>query len=260
MARAVGADGCRGGWIAACRNDSGNVAFEVHSSFAALVDSLAPDIVAVDMPIGLPERTGPGGRGPERLVRPLLGGRRSSVFAIPSRCAVYAGLNAKPGLPDDGYRQACAVARATSDPPRAVSKQAFHLFPKIVEIDRWLCRSGSAMRVIESHPEVAFWAMNGGNPLPEPKIVRGRVHEPGLTLRRDLLDRAEMPVPHRTAPPRGADWDDLVDACATLWVAECFVRGTARSFPDAPLRDACGFEIAIWTGETIAAGDVKTST
>lgn len=252
MARAVGVDGCRGGWVAACRDGSENVTLAVYSSFAALVEDLAPDVVAVDMPIGLPERIGAGGRGPERLVRPLLGGRQSSVFAIPSRCAVYAGLSAKARLPQERYRQACTVARATSDPPRAVSKQAFHLFPKIAEIDRWLRRAGSTVRVIEAHPEVAFWAMNGDSALPEPKIVSGRAHEPGLALRRQLLALAGVPDLHVPLPPRGAGWDDLLDACATLWVAECFIRGTARSFPDSPPQDGCGLEIAIWTGETIA--------
>ncbi|WP_246658873.1 DUF429 domain-containing protein [Mesorhizobium sp. J18] len=39
-------------------------------------------MLAVDMPIGLPERTGKGGRGPENLVRLHLDERQSSVFSI----------------------------------------------------------------------------------------------------------------------------------------------------------------------------------
>jgi predicted RNase H-like nuclease len=59
-------------------------------SFTALLQSLADDaVIAVDMPIGLPDFTARGGRGPETLVRPLLGERQSSVFSIPSRAAVY---------------------------------------------------------------------------------------------------------------------------------------------------------------------------
>jgi predicted RNase H-like nuclease len=42
------------------------------------------------MPISLPDRIGPDGRGPERAIRPLLGARRSSVFAVPPRAAIYA--------------------------------------------------------------------------------------------------------------------------------------------------------------------------
>ncbi|MFX8106486.1 DUF429 domain-containing protein, partial [Acinetobacter baumannii] len=85
----------------------------------------APGIVAVDMPIGLPERVGPGGRGPEPLVRRLLPGRSSSVFSVPSRAAVEA----------DDYAEACRIARATSDPPRALSRQLFNIMPRIREVD-----------------------------------------------------------------------------------------------------------------------------
>ena len=43
-------------------------------TFAGLVDGLPGDaVIAVDMPIGLPDMTRKGGRGPETLVRPLLG-------------------------------------------------------------------------------------------------------------------------------------------------------------------------------------------
>ena len=77
------------------------------------------------MPIGLPPRAGPGGRGPENAVRPLLGQRQSSVFSVPSRGAIAA----------TDYRQACRVALATSDPPRKVSKQLFMIAPKIREVD-----------------------------------------------------------------------------------------------------------------------------
>ena len=81
--------------------------------FDDLFADAVPDIVAVDMPIGLPERVQGSGRGPEQLVRPLLGARQSSVFAIPARCAVEAA----------DYAEACARALAASDPPRKVSKQ-----------------------------------------------------------------------------------------------------------------------------------------
>ena len=58
----------------------------VFATFAALLaDAPGEAAIAVDMPIGLPDRTGAGGRGPEALVRRHLGARQSSVFAIPSR-------------------------------------------------------------------------------------------------------------------------------------------------------------------------------
>src|SRR5262249_61601610 len=91
------------------------IALRQIKSFAELFsDGERPSVAAVDMPIGLPERTGPKGRTPERLVRSLLGARQSSVFSIPSRAAVYAGADADE--PDERTRflSACDIARATS--------------------------------------------------------------------------------------------------------------------------------------------------
>jgi predicted RNase H-like nuclease len=197
-----------------------------------------PGIVAVDMPIGLPERIGSRGRGPERAVRPLLGERQSSVFAVPSRRAVYA----------QDYGDACRLAAQTSDPPKKVSKQLFMIAPKIREIDIELRGMPAlAARAFEVHPEVAFWRFNGDRALTEPKKVKGRPYGPGLALRRALLIRDGFPVATvEDDPPRGADQDDLLDALACAAIARRIRAGRARPFPDPPLRDEFGLPIAIW--------------
>src|SRR5262249_27859793 len=134
-----------------------------------------PEIVAVDMPIGLPERTGLGGRAAENCVRPLLGARQSSVFSVPARGAIYA----------TEYGEACNIALASSEPPRMVSKQLFNIAPKIREVDEALRGTpDAASRVFEVHPEVAFWRLNGERALTEPKKIKSRCYEPGLALRR----------------------------------------------------------------------------
>ena len=75
-----------------------------------------------------------------------------------------------------------------SQPPRAVSIQAFGIFPKIREIDALLReRADLRQRVIESHPEVAFWRLNGGQAMRLPKKVKGMVNPPGMAERRTLL-------------------------------------------------------------------------
>lgn len=87
----AGADGCRAGWAVVSQSPGGTPASQVLPDFAAVVDALPADtVIAVDMPIGLPQTAGRGGRGAESLVRRLLGERQSSVFSIPSRRAVYA--------------------------------------------------------------------------------------------------------------------------------------------------------------------------
>src|SRR5262245_61248774 len=182
----AGADGCRTGWVVAFVHPSGDeVRVRIEPSFAAiLAASERPAIVAVDMPIGLPARAGYGGRGPENAVRPLLGQRQSSVFSVPSRPAI-AALD---------YWEACRVALATSDPPRKVSKQLFMIAPKIREVDAVLrAEAAAAARVFEVHPEVAFWRLNGEEPLDQPKKVKGTPYPPGLALRRQLLAGAGIP-------------------------------------------------------------------
>lgn len=195
-------------------------------------------VVAVDMPIGLPARVGHGGRTAENAVRPLLGARQSSVFSVPSRAAIYA----------KDYGEACRIAQATSDPPRKVSKQLFNIGPKIREIDECL-RSDpqAAARVFEVHPEVAFWRLNGARALTEPKKVQGRLHQPGLALRRQLLIANGMPRSAIESDlPKGAAADDLLDALACAAIARRIHRGEAESFPNPPPRDEHDLKMAIW--------------
>ncbi len=187
MAWLAGVDGCKGGWVAAIASDDGRDAplIRVVPRFADLfARGVVPELVAVDMPIGLPDRVTGSGRGPEQAVRALLGARQSSVFSIPARRAVEA----------TDYWEACTLALAASDPPRKVSKQGFHLFPKIREIDG-LLRSEPDLRehVFEIHPELAFRTMRGA-PLLHPKKIKGAINPEGMTERRSLLIAAGIPA------------------------------------------------------------------
>jgi predicted RNase H-like nuclease len=236
----AGVDGCAGGWIAAfVRPQGGEARTRIVPRFADVLSAPErPEIVAVDMPIGLPERVGIGGRAAENCVRPLLGARQSSVFSVPSRAAIYA----------TEYGAACRVAAATSDPPRKVSKQLFNIAPKIREVDECLRMSPeAAKRVFEVHPELAFWRLNGEQALTEPKKVKSRPYEPGLALRRGLLIAAGLPGETVNAsPPKGAAADDLLDALACAAIARRIYVGIAEPFPNPPPRDAFGLAMAIW--------------
>jgi len=194
----AGVDGCRAGWIAAfARPQSGEVRLRVVPRFAEVTAAApeAPAIIAVDIPIGLPEQAGRGGRTADNVVRSLLGARRSSVFSVPSRRAVFAEV----GPFGDG-------------------------------------------QVRETHPELAFWRLNGGCPLASAKKTKA-----GLALRRRLLIEAGLaPAMVNGAPPKGAGPDDLLDALVCAAIAARIHHGLARPFPDPPERDACGLPMAIW--------------
>ena len=235
----AGVDGCAGGWLAAFVRPSGDeVRLRVLPRFAEMLAAPeAPAIIAVDMPIGLPAQVGVGGRAAESTVRPLLGARQSSVFSVPSRAAIAA----------TDYREACRIALATSDPPRKVSKQLFNIAPRIRELDEALRGADAAARVFEVHPELAFWRLNGGCALTEPKKVKSRPYEPGLALRRSLLLVAGFPDDVVQAPaPKTAAADDLLDALACAAIARRIDAGIARPFPNPPPNDEFGLPMAIW--------------
>jgi predicted RNase H-like nuclease len=245
----AGVDGCAGGWIAAfVRPQGGEARIRIMPRLADILYAPeAPSIVAVDVPIGLP---GWGGRAAETLVRPLLGRLNRSVFPIPSRMAVFAetGPFANGRERYAAHRRACAIAEATSNPPKRITIQTFGILPKIREVDETLRTAPDlAARVFEVHPELAFWRLNGERALAEPKKVKGRAYEPGLALRRGLLIGAGLPAEAvNAAPLKGAGPDDLLDALACAAIARRLHAGLARPYPDPPPRDAFGLPMAIW--------------
>ena len=228
----MGVDGCRVGFIGVVFGVSpAQAQMIVAQNFADLAAVSDVATIAIDMPMGLPAHIGPAGRGPETALREFIGARRSSVFAMPPRAAIFAM----------DYLAACALARANSSPPRALSKQAFFLFPKIRELDESLQASSALrQRVFECHPEGSFCVM-AGQPLAHPKKTKA-----GHDERVALLMQAGFTQPFLDTPmPRGVARDDLLDACAAAWTARRIAAGQARVFPQVPERDAYGIEIAI---------------
>ncbi|WP_428521765.1 DUF429 domain-containing protein [Roseibium sp.] len=235
----AGVDGCRAGWIAVFRNmsDPKDLKLQLFEHFADLL-SFQPEltIIAVDMPIGLPDHLGPDGRGAEKAARKHLGMRQSSVFSVPSRSAVY----------EEDYRASCETSLKTSSPPRKVSKQCFYLFPKIREIDG-LMTPALEERIYEVHPELAFWRLNEEAEMPLPKKVKSRANPEGLDLRRELLVSKGLPKDFLDQkPPKGCGRDDLLDAAANSLIAERILNRQAEPFPETYQRDGKGLRMVIW--------------
>ena len=231
----AGVDGCRAGWLVVLRDIDGDAApnARIVPTFAGVLAlPEAPLVIAIDIPIGLPDRSGIGGRPADIAARSKLGARQSCVFAVPARAAVM----------ETDYRTACAAAFAHSDPPRKVSKQTFNLFSKMREVDA-LMSPALQSRIFECHPETAFWAMNAEKPLDQPKKVKSRPHALGLALRRDLLAAAGFPrnfLGETTFRSAHAGPDDFLDACACAWTAIRILQGQAICFPGNPPLDGRG--------------------
>jgi predicted RNase H-like nuclease len=237
----AGVDGCKAGWIVALRriDDPGTATLRLCQTFAeVLALPEAPGPIAIDIPIGLAGCATKGGRRADIEARAVLGPRQSSIFAMPARAAIA----------ETDYRDACRVALANSDPPRMISKQAFYLFPKIREVDALMTPELQA-RVVECHPELAFYGLNGDRPLNEPKKAKSKVHLLGITLRQNLLAAAGyhtdiLKVHSFKASHVGID--DRLDALANSWSAARIAIGLGRRFPDRPLFDERGLRMEIW--------------
>jgi predicted RNase H-like nuclease len=235
----AGVDGCKAGWIAVTADPEtfDRAAVKIYKSVTELILELAArSIIAIDMPIGLPERTKKGGREPDRAAREFLGPQRASIFPVPSRRAVY----------EQDYAQVCAVARETSD-GKAVSKQLFGILPRIRQIDGAL-RQDPVLRkrVFEVHPEVSFNVMNNNEPLLERKKINGRIHWRGMKIRTELLLKEGFPLSFlEQSPPHGAGRDDFYDACACAWSAKRILEGKVLVFPPHQSLDGEGLEQAI---------------
>ena len=107
----AGVDGCKAGWIAvtAIPKAFEKAEVKIFASFAELISQLAArSIIAIDMPIGVPERTKKGGREPDWAAREFLGSQRASVFPVPSRQAVYAYAK--------GFTEVCATSASNVGP------------------------------------------------------------------------------------------------------------------------------------------------
>lgn len=221
----VGADGCRGGWVAVELRDGGFHAARFFERFEALLEASATTaVIGVDIPIGLLER---GVRGADREARRALGPAASSLFATPPRAALEAA----------SYAAAREVARGLGGP--GISAQAYGLRAKILEVDPL---AAADARIHEVHPELSFRALAGE------ALGAGKKSWNGLFERRRLLAAAGIALPEALGEAgRRAGADDVVDAGAAAWSAWRIARGEARCLPDPPETVPRARPIAIWT-------------
>ena len=206
MTQVAGVDGCPKGWIAIVLEGGRFERAEFASTFSELLIHLTdPQVIAVDIPIGLPDGSEP--RAADIEARKLLGRRGSSVFATPPRVVLEA----------PSFAEANALSRERFG--RGISAQSYALRKKILEVDA--CAAADD-RIYEVHPEVCFTQMNG-EPLAYPKKSWH-----GQPARLRLLANAGITIPDDlgdmgTIPP-----DDIIDAAAAAWSAHRIAAGTGE--------------------------------
>ena len=223
--RALGLDGFSKGWVAVLLDgDLHKISF---CRNIAEVLSISFDRAAIDIPIGM---TDDGERACDILARERLRPHSSRVFTGARRW-----LWTEFSDPD------CANRDALQRGQKQVSRQLWHLGPKIMEVDTFV-QANCSLDIREAHPELVFLRLNDCKPLPSKKS------EAGIHLRRLLLKREGIRTIDRwLADVRlgtGAKCDDVLDACAVAIAARdatgCFPEGMAP-------RDAYGLSMQIWS-------------
>lgn len=215
MARSVGVDGCRAGWIAV-HGDGGEPQYAVYGKFRDLFAAHADaDMVLVDIPIGLPWSKCPK-RPCDISAREVLSSRRGSVFFAPCREAARLALQRC-----DGQSERAAAYRAANALNRQVlgsglSQQAWGICRKIAEVDHFLLASPSTAGAIrEMHPEICFQSLNLGRALQHGKKSRsGQEERLGILSKFQSASRGLLERVSRETFRKDVQADDVLDALA----------------------------------------------
>jgi predicted RNase H-like nuclease len=215
----MGVDGAPKGWA--------TVIYKRGQMRVRLIERLAeiferppyPDIVAVDVPIGLLDAYEIGGRECDRKARSDLGERGSSVFVPPVRAVLRART----------YDEACALSRASSKHKKALSKQTWGIVPKIKEVDELLRRNPHLRRIVrEVHPEVCFRELAGGEPM---KYAKGKP-EGRSDRRAALAGDFDVDAIVREGKSERLHVEDILDALAACWSAKRLCKNKGRRLVD----------------------------
>ncbi len=229
MATYVGVDGCVAGWFAVSIDDNGDLSYRVFADVSALWNAKnEAEIILIDMPIGLAEV---GQRACDIEARRVLANRRSSVFPVPTRAALYAS----------NYKEASHVNRQISG--LKISKQTWNIMPKIRELDELLRGDELArFKIAEIHPEVLFWGLTGQPMMESKKTDAG--YEERVKVLQALNPNVERMINDamREYPRKEVARDDIVDAMVAAITAKI---GDFASLPARPPHDGHGLPMQV---------------
>lgn len=225
MKKAIGLDGCQGGWIGAIIVPDGTVTVEFHATVEDVLRT-HPEAtaVAVDMPIGL---CAGGKREADEAARLALGGGSVNHYAA-SRV-----FNAPP----TSVLDSTTYVEARGQVP-GLAAQSWALIPKIKEVAAVVAAHGD-VDIRETHPEVTFRFLEG-------RALPGKKTWNGLMRRVEILTRkCGLNIDTNLAKAGTFDPDDVVDAVACAWTARRVAKGWACSLPVKPQKVAKR-DVAIW--------------
>ena len=236
MTKYVGLDWASNGWFGAIL-DGGEWETELFPSVWSVWKYHSDaERILIDIPIGLPADAK---RECDVEARRALGRRGGSIFYTPIRDAVYCQT----------LTEAKAENEAAAD--FSIQNQAWSIVPRIREVDEFLDMYPSARdRLVETHPEVCFYALNGRRTLADSKRTAA-----GVRRRRELLaeehpvagEVCETAIERYTTPsyaPSVGGAADIVDAVAAAVTARRGPEGWA-TLPETPRTDDRGLPMRI---------------
>lgn len=217
--KVLGIDGCKAGWCVVSLVD-GVYNLELLSNFSEIKKYHNPDVVLVDMPIGLGSQDMP--RDLDDLARKRLPSKRhASIFIPPIREAIEA----------ENYQAAKEINQKITG--KKISIQSWNITKKIWEVDQFLLSNPEwQKRIHEAHPELSFNQLNMGKDL---IYNKKSAHNQGIQERIEILSRFEKKAPSiitafkNKYPSKQIQNDDIVDAfclaiTAKLGFLHCFQK------------------------------------
>ena len=203
MQSIIGLDGCLSGWAIASKNiKSDLIEFHLISQLDQLNDMFKqPYLIAIDMPVHLINLF----RSVDQKARVILGKRASTVFNAPS-------INA---LKENNFQTASLINFELTG--KKLSKQSFNLFNKIREVQNFK-NSNPAIRIYESHPELAFMKLNENHVvLEKKKTAEGKIKR--IKLLQSIFDSFDFENLRAKFNKNMIKNDDILDSFAMLYVA-----------------------------------------
>lgn len=232
--KTLGIDGCRAGWLAISLDDEkcGHWLLKSDRDLEKVFEDY--EHIFIDVPIGLADNQYM--RVCDEELRRMLGpDYHSSVFNPPIRPALYAPT----------YAEASMESYEVTE--KKISIQAWNITPKIRSVDQLLQNDVEFReKVFESHPELLFQKLNGGN-----AILQKKQTKKGLRHRLELVEgRNKYAGPlfrdiKEQYRPNQMKEDDIVDALVLAFFARRSADKPVKTIPKDPPKDSTGLPMAI---------------
>lgn len=226
----VGVDWMKGNWIVS--ELTGNTAtyktFEIIDELCSYYENI-PEIL-IDIPIGLPETIEESLLRPDCKAREYLkvAARKSSIFPVPFRQLCYAESKAE-------------VWELNKELGAKLTVAGSGILPCIKQVDLFLQNNPEwKERLVESHPECAFQALNGGKGIETSK----HTYE-GLEERISILSQYVFNVRELVSSVSKIKQEDILDS---LCLAVTSKLGYV-SIPKKPVHDSRGLPMRIVVAE-----------